>query len=205
MDGLRRFGAIVRADFRERSRSTRFWVVLAGMAAFTWSFFPPADAGYVTVAVGSSRGLYSSAWIGMVLGLMYSSMLALFGFYIVRGTVTRDFETRVWQLLVATPMTRPAYLLAKWTSHMAVFLLIVAAGLAVGLAAQWHLGESTALSPWQMMLPSLVFAMPALALTAFFAILFDLLPWLRRSGGKYALATQCIGAGMGISTIVEAM
>jgi acetyl-CoA acetyltransferase family protein len=28
---------------------------------------------------------------------------------------------------------------------------------------------------------------------------------LRRSGGKYGLATQCIGAGMGISTIIEAI
>jgi acetyl-CoA acetyltransferase family protein len=28
---------------------------------------------------------------------------------------------------------------------------------------------------------------------------------LRRSGKKYGLATQCIGAGMGISTIIEAM
>jgi acetyl-CoA acetyltransferase family protein len=28
---------------------------------------------------------------------------------------------------------------------------------------------------------------------------------LRRSGGKYALATQCIGVGMGISTIIEAI
>lgn len=28
---------------------------------------------------------------------------------------------------------------------------------------------------------------------------------LRRSGGKYALATQCIGVGMGISTIIEAL
>ena len=26
---------------------------------------------------------------------------------------------------------------------------------------------------------------------------------LRRSGGRYGLATQCIGAGMGISTILE--
>ena len=25
------------------------------------------------------------------------------------------------------------------------------------------------------------------------------------SGGKYALATQCIGAGMGISTIIESL
>jgi acetyl-CoA acetyltransferase len=28
---------------------------------------------------------------------------------------------------------------------------------------------------------------------------------LRRSGGKYALATQCIGAGMGISTIIQSL
>ena len=28
---------------------------------------------------------------------------------------------------------------------------------------------------------------------------------LRRSGGKYALATQCIGVGMGISTVIEAI
>lgn len=184
MDGLRRFFAIVRADFRERSRSTRFWVVLGGVAVFTWGFFPPLDAGYVTVAIGDARGLYSSAWIGMVLGLIYASILALFGFYIVRGTLVRDFETRVWQLLVATPMTRPGYLLAKWTSHMAVFALVVLVGLAVGLAAQWHLGESSSLSVWQMLLPSLVFALPALGLAAFFAILFDLLPWLRRSGGN---------------------
>jgi acetyl-CoA acetyltransferase len=27
----------------------------------------------------------------------------------------------------------------------------------------------------------------------------------KRSGGRYGLATQCIGAGMGISTIVEAI
>lgn len=184
MDALRRFAAIVIADFRERSRSTRFWVVLGAMGIATWWLFPPKEAGYVTVAIGNSRGLYSSAWIGMVLGLMYASMLSLLGFYIVRGTLARDFETRVWQLLVATPMTRPAYLLAKWTSHMVVFGAIVAVGLGVGLAAQWHLGESGNFSAWQMALPSLVFAMPALGLAALFAILFDLLPWLRRSGGN---------------------
>lgn len=184
MDAARRFGAIVLADLRERSRSTRFWVLLAGVGIATWWLFPPADAGYVTVGVGNARGLYSSAWVGMVLGLLYSSTLSLFGFYIVRGTLARDFETRVWQLLVATPMTRPGYLMAKWASHLCVFALILALGLAVGVAAQWHHGESTHFDAWQLLLPTLVFAVPALALTAFFAVLFDLLPWLRRSGGN---------------------
>lgn len=184
MQALRRFAAIVHADFRERSRSTRFWVVLSGVGIATWWLFPPADAGYVTVGVGGARGLYSSAWVGMVLGLLYASTLSLFGFYIVRGTLSRDFETRVWQLLVATPMTRPGYLMAKWTSHMLVFGLLVLVGLLIGLAAQWHHGEARDVHLAQLLLPSLAFAMPALAMTAFFAVLFDLLPWLRRTGGN---------------------
>ena len=126
MDALRRFAAIVTADFRERSRSTRFWVVLGAMGIATWWLFPPAEAGYLTVGFGGARGLYNSAWVGMVLGLLYASMVSLAGFYIVRGTLSRDFETRVWQLLVATPMTRPGYLLAKWSSHMLVFALLLA-------------------------------------------------------------------------------
>src|SRR5690606_25324984 len=123
----------------------------AGVGIATWWLFPAADAGYVTVGVGNARGQYTSAWVGMVLGLLYSSMLSLFGFYIVRGTLARDFETRVWQLLVATPMTRPGYLLAKWSSHLCVFMLILALGLGVGLAAQLHHGESTRVDLWQLL------------------------------------------------------
>ena len=44
MDALRRFAAIVIADFRERSRSTRFWVVLGAMGIATWWLFPPKEA-----------------------------------------------------------------------------------------------------------------------------------------------------------------
>ena len=184
MEALRRWFAIVVADFRERSRSTRFWVVLGAVAIATWWCFPPSSAGYVTVAVGDLRGAYSPAWVGMVLALMYASMLTLAGFYIVRGTVVRDFETRVWELLVATPMTRAGWLLAKWTSHMAVLMLLVLVGLGVGLVAQVWRGESTAIAPWQLLQPSLVLTLPALALAATFAIAFDLAPWLRRSGGN---------------------
>ena len=59
------------------------------------------------------------------LGLMYSTMLSLFGFYLVRGTVVRDFETGVWQLLVATPMHRAGYVFAKWLSHLGLFALLL--------------------------------------------------------------------------------
>ena len=77
MDALRRFAAIVHADFRERSRSTRFWVVLCGVGIATWWLFPASDAGYVTVGVGGARGLYSSAWVGMVLGIGFLLLVSL--------------------------------------------------------------------------------------------------------------------------------
>ena len=185
MEAFRRFTAILGADLRERSRSLRFRVVLALVCAATWFCFPPSDAAYLTVSFGNGlRGAYSSAWIGMVLALFFGVMLSLAGFYLVRGTMVRDFETRAWQLLVATPMTRAGFLAAKWASHMVVFLTILAAGMAVGLVAQFVRGEDRALDLWEMAKPIALIAVPGLSVTAMFAVLFDVVPWLRRTFGN---------------------
>lgn len=185
MGALNRFGAILLADLRERTRSTRFWVVLVALSWASWWCFPPLDAHYMTVSIGSGvRGQYSSAWIGMTLGLLYSTLMSLLGFYLVRGTIVRDFETRVWQLLVATPMTRAGFLLAKWTSHMLVFCLVMAIGLAVGLVVQFWRAENTTLDLIELVRPVLWLSLPALSVTALFAVLFDMIPWLRRSAGN---------------------
>ena len=187
MEALRRFGAILGADLRERTRSLRFWIILGLVCAATWLSFPAPSAGYMTVSFGGGvRGAYSSAWIGMVLAMFFGVMLSLFGFYLVRGTVVRDFETRVWQLLVATPMTRAGFLLAKWASHMVVFAAIMAAGLVVGLVAQYVRAEDRAIDLVELVKPTLLLALPGLAMTAMFAVLFDVVPWLRRTGGNVA-------------------
>ena len=184
MESLRRFCAIVGADLRERTRARRFWVVLALIAAATWWSFPPTTANYLVLALnGRYRALYSSAWIGMVVAML-SIWLSLIGFYLVRGTLVRDIDTRVWQLLAATPMTRAAYLLAKWCSNMAVLLLVVAASLLVGLAAQWLRAEERAIDLIELLKPTVWIALPSLALTAVFAVWFDMIPWLRRTAGN---------------------
>jgi hypothetical protein len=185
MAALQRFLAILLADLRERTRSPRFWALLGLMIAATWKCFPPVDADYLIVALnGGERGAYSSAWVGMVLAMAYSPLLSLFGFYVVRGTLVRDIDTRVWQLLVATPMTRGGYLLAKWASHLAVFALIIAAGLGVALLAQLVRAEDRAVDLLQLVKPVLLLNLPGLAMTAMFAVWFDLLPWLRRTAGN---------------------
>lgn len=185
MDALQRFSAILLADLRERTRTPKFWIVLGLMAWATWWCFPPEESGYRTLSLlDGSRGYYSSAWAGIALGLIYSTMLNLIGFYLVRGTLTRDIETRVWQLLVTTPMTRGGYLLAKWASHMAVFATIALVGIAVALVAQWVRAEDRHVDLIELVKPLLLISLPSLALTAMFAIWFDLVPWLRRTAGN---------------------
>ncbi|MFP7723557.1 ABC transporter permease [Lysobacter sp. A3-1-A15] len=176
--------AILIADLRERTRTRRFWVVLGLVGLATWLCFPAVDSGQLAVSVDGARGRYSSAWTGLTLAMVYSIMLAWLGFYLVRGTVARDFDTRVWQLLVATPMTRSGYLVAKWGSHMAVFSLVLAVGLGVGVVAQWVRAEDGAFDLVELVKPVLILTVPALSLTAFFAILFDMVPMLRRTGGN---------------------
>jgi len=185
MEAFLRVFAILLADIRERTRTPKFWIVLALMAYATWWCFPTHESGYSTLSlVDGSRGRYSSAWAGMALGLVYSTLLNLVGFYLVRGTLTRDFETRVWQLLVTTPMTRGGFLLAKWASHMAVFATIAVVGAVIALIAQWVRAEDRQLDLIELVKPLLLLSLPSLALTATLALWFDLIPWLRRTAGN---------------------
>lgn len=185
MVAVQRVLAIMSADLRERTRSTRFWVMLGVMTIVIWWCFPTPRDGYMILALqGGQRGEYSSAWVGMVLAMAYSILLGLGGFYLVRGTLARDFDTRVWQLLVSTPMTRRGYLLAKWASHMAVLALIGLIGLAVGVIAQWVRGEDRNLDLIELVKPLLLLALPGMGVTAMFAVWFDLLPWLRKTAGN---------------------
>ena len=184
METVRRFGAIVGADLLERTRSTKFWVIQALLCIASWWSFPTMEKNYVVLTVnGHLRGEYSSAWIGMVVAML-ALWLSLVGFYLVRGTLVRDFETRVWQLLVATPLTRYAYLMAKWCSNMAVLSLVLAGALAVGLVAQLVRGEDPHIDLVELVKPALFLAIPSLALTSLLALVFDLVPWLRRTAGN---------------------
>lgn len=187
MTALRIIAAIALADLRQRLRAPRTWVVLVALAAASWWSFPPIEADYLTVSIGGAAGArahYSSAWIGMVLAAIQGAMLSLAGFYVVRGTLVRDLETGAWQLLVATPMNRAGYLVAKWCSHMAVFVLLLSGSVAVGIVAQQVRGEVPGLDLVELLKPVVLVALPALGLTATLAVWFDLVPWLRRTAGS---------------------
>lgn len=207
MDSLRRFLAIVRADLLERMRSSRFWLIIAVASGVIWWCFPPQSAPYMVLGInGSARAAYSSAWVGLMIAML-SIWVSLVGFYMVRGTLRRDIDSRVWELLAVTRLSRAAYLLAKWCSHMTVFGLIVAIELLVGLLAQWVRAEDRSLDLMELVKPALYLALPSLGITAMFALWFDLIPWLRRTAGNvlylFIWIVLLIAGGIGAGTAVR--
>ena len=74
---------LMRADLLERVRRNSFLVVLAITGYGCYLFVPPADGNYVTLAIGTTRGIYNSPWVGIMFGFFAATFLPLFGFYLI--------------------------------------------------------------------------------------------------------------------------
>src|SRR5437879_13896310 len=113
---------MVRADFLERVRRYSFLLTLAGAL---WVAYGVATEEVWIVVGNGYRGVYNSAWIGTLMAICCSTFLSLAGFYIVKGSVQRDTDTRVGRILAATPMRRDFYTIAKTLSNFAVLACMV--------------------------------------------------------------------------------
>lgn len=168
---------IARADFLERVRRYSFLVTLA----FTLYAAFEANRGNIVANVGHYRGVYNSAWLGMLLSLTASFLISVIGFYIIKNTVERDRRTGVGQILAATPMSRLTYLAGKALSNLAVVGVIAAILLCAAFAMQLWRAESAGVDPWKLAAPFLILTLPALAFLSALAVLFECVPGL--SGG----------------------
>jgi len=78
-----------------------------------------------------------------MMSLIATCFIGLFGFYLVKGSIARDRETGVGQILATTPLTRPLYLIGKALSNFAVLMSMVLVLIVAALVIQLLRGEST--------------------------------------------------------------
>ncbi len=177
MSAVRTVYHLARADFLERVRRYSFLIML-GLGAFL---------GY-QVAVGSVglrldiyRGEFNSAWVGSMMALIGSFFLGWFGFYLVKGSIARDRETGVGQIMAATPLTRPLYTFGKWASNFSVLMAMILVLAIAAIGIQFLAGENTHLDLLALLAPFVFVTMPVMALVAGIAVLFESIGFL--SGG----------------------
>ena len=174
---------MVRADFLERVRRYSFLLTLAGAL---WVAYGVATEEVWIVVGNGYRGVYNSAWIGTLMAICCSTFLSLAGFYIVKGSVQRDTDTRVGRILAATPMRRDFYTIAKTLSNFAVLACMVGILMVAAVAMQLMRAEAHSFSLWKLWAPFILFALPTMLLAASAAVLFETLPLLRGGVGNVA-------------------
>jgi hypothetical protein len=171
---------MARADFLERTRRYGFLMTLG---VVIWLGYAAAT-GIITLTVPPNHaGEINSAWVGALMTMTAGVFLAWIGFYLVGGSVARDYDTRVGQILATTPLTRPMYTLGKWLSNFAVLAAMVLILMVAGVLMILLIGE-TSLEPWALISPLVLQALPLMALVAAIAVLFDTVGWLRGGLGS---------------------
>lgn len=171
---------LARADFLERVRRYSFLVML-GLVVFLGY---QTAIGNLALELGQYRGEYNSAWVGAMMSLIATFFLGWFGFYLVKGSVARDRETGVGQIMATTPLTRPLYLLGKWLSNFAVLAAMLVVLVLAGLVIQFMQGESMQVNLPAFLAPFFFIALPLLALVAAAAVLFESIPFLQGGFGN---------------------
>ena len=182
--------AQIAAEVRMRMRSfaTPLAVVAFVAAALFWIPDPKGTASSLSWELPDGRlqaPVYSAEYVGFAISILSGVFLALGGFYLVAGSVRRDRERNVGAILAATPLSKTAYLGGKFAAHFVYLFVLAALGLAAGLVAFFRFGAGP-FDPVGFAAPYFLATMPAVAIVASMAVLFDVTPVLRGRGGLVA-------------------
>jgi hypothetical protein len=184
MAQLYRLYHLMRADFYERARRYSFLITLGLVVFVAYFYLPPKEAGYLGLGLGNYRGVYNSAWVGGSVAVLCLMLLSLPAFYLVKNAIERDERTRVGQILATTPLSKPLYTLGKAFSNF-VFLAVMVGVIAVAAAGmQLIRGEEYHFDLWALFSPFHICVLPAMAVIAALAVLFESIAWLRGTVGN---------------------
>ena len=176
-------GAEVR--MRLRSPATLIAILAFVVGAFFWIPDPHGTATSLSWELPDGRvqaPLYTAEYVGFAISILSGIFLAMGGFYLVAGSVRRDRERNVGAILAATPLSKTAYLGGKFAAHFVYLFVLAALGLAAGLFAFLRFGVGP-FSLADFTLPYFASIVPAVAVVASVAVLFDVTPLLRGRGG----------------------
>ncbi|MBL8062325.1 MAG: hypothetical protein JNK32_04855 [Anaerolineales bacterium] len=168
---------LARADFLERVRRYSFLVMLGAVVFLGYQ----VAIGNMTLRLDQYRGIFNSAWVGSMMSLISNFFLGWFGFYLIKGSIARDRETGVGQIMATTPLTRALYMLGKFASNLSVLLAMNAVLILASIVIQWLAGESYQIDLPALLAPFVFVVLPLMALVSAVAVLFESIGFL--SGG----------------------
>lgn len=199
---FRPIAAVALADLKERSRSRTLLVVPVLVAYFV----KLVTVDTTLVLAGEYTGELTIAWFAGMTAVIGTTVFLLFGFSLVKGSIARDRETGVGDLVAPSPLSDAQYLLGKWASNVVV--LAVATAVLVGATASAFVLQGTGpIDLWALVSPFLLVTLPTMALVAAAAVWFETTRLLRGSVGTavyFVLALVLVTAGVAPDATIDA-
>lgn len=180
---LGRVGAILGADLRVRLRKRSSFVIFLAACFTAYGWVPAPSADQALIVVEGHRVVLDSPAMALATGLICSLLLALVGFYLVKGSIERDVSSRCGLIIAATPTTSLEYLAGRFLGN-ALFLSVLAAGFLVSSMGMQVVRGEAPLDPWPYLYLYLLFMPPAIVFPSVMALVFDSIGWLSGRGGE---------------------
>ena len=171
-------------EVRLRMRRLSTLVAVMAMIAISWAMIVDPKTGSSLMAINQARVLYTSSALAMGSASLLSFLMALIGFFLVRGRIVEDIRSGIGCVIAATPVSNGLFLFSRWLGGVIyMFALIMVAMCSImilhALRGDGPIQVLVYLQTYLLVLvPMIVFAVSA-------AILFDSVPLLMGKAGDF--------------------
>lgn len=170
---------MIKTGLLKQVRSYRFLIVLAIAIGVAYFCVPTSRDNYNVFVIGGMRGVYNSAYLGVLASAGSAVILFLAGFYLLRSQITEDRELKIGQIIASKSMSKQRYVFSKAISNFLVLILMEGVFLIAIMFVQFIRGEDMYFSLMGYVWPFLEITLPFLFVLASLTVLFDTVTFLR--------------------------
>lgn len=183
---------LVKPQVKEKIRKRPFLWTLLLFAVLTFFYFPSGNETYTTLTTvihsdsieGGFRGIYNSAWMGLLVVLFLHTVLIFTGLYFIRSAIRQDMDSKLDLYIRSSSMPLHRYLESKRLSNFMYLCCIATAVEIMAVIMQFSRGESREIALLSYVLPFLLLVIPFLYVLASLAVCLDMFKVLRNTFGS---------------------
>ncbi|KTD85432.1 hypothetical protein [Paenibacillus etheri] len=189
------FWGLVSLQMKEKCRKPIFLWTLLLLAGLTFFYFPANNQSFTSLTTvihssslnGSFRGVYNSAWMGLLVVLFLHTTLIFAGPYFIRNPIKKDIDSRMDIFIKSSPVSMYRYLESKRISNFLYLLFLVGAVEVMAVFMQLSRGESNQLIFSSYIMPFLLIVVPFVYVISSLAVCLDLFRIFRNTFGNILL------------------
>ncbi|MFC3748321.1 hypothetical protein [Paenibacillus sp. GCM10012306] len=192
---------LVTPQVKEKIRKRSFLWTLLLFAILTFFYFPSSNQTYTTLTTvihsnsleGGFRGVYNSAWMGLLVVLFLHTVLIFSGIYFIRSSIRLDIDSKLDLYIKSSSLSLHRYFESKRLTNFMYLCFIAAAVEVMAIIMQFSRGESAEFVFLSYALPFLLLVIPFLYVLASLAVCLDMFNMLRNTVGNILIFVFSIG------------